>query len=381
MSNGKKLLTGFFALLLLGNLAGLVWAREKPRTVIAYVFARNKFLQAEEIVAERLTHINYAFANIQDGVIVEGFQVDRENYRILNSLKQRHPQLKILVSVGGWTWSGNFSDMALTRASRGKFNESVVAFLQTHHLDGIDIDWEYPGLPGYGNKHRPEDKSNFTALLKELRARLKKEERNAGHPFLITIAAGAGQDFLEHTEMKKAQRYLDLVNLMTYDFYEAGSDPTTGHHACLSTNPADPKKISAESAVQAMLRAGVPPGKLVLGVPFYGHAWGEVEPANHGLFQPGKEVRLATSYRELAANYENKSGFTRYWDQAASAPYLWNEARRIFISYEDPESLQLKCRYVLRKKLGGIMFWEYRGDSNQQLLGTIHNGLNGESRH
>lgn len=268
--------------------------------------------------------------------------------------------------------------MTLIRESRRKFIESSVEFIRNHQLDGIDIDWEYPGLPGYGNPHRPADKQNFTALLRELRVRLNQEGKKLGRHLSISIATGASQDFLDHTEMDKVQRYVDTVNLMTYDFYEAGSDPTTGHHACLYTNPSDPKKVSADSSVKDYLQAHISSKKIVLGVPFYGHAWGEVESLNNGLFQVGKETKIHASYQEIAENYSNKNGYVRYWDSQASAPYLWNEASRTFISYEDTESLGLKCKYVRQHNLKGIMFWEYSGDHRGELLGAINKGLRGD---
>jgi len=90
---------------------------------------------------------------------------DLANLQALTALRESYPHLKVMISVGGWTWSGGFSDMALTKASRKTFIDSAIAFLNQHKLDGIDLDWEYPGLPGAGNTHRPEDKKNFTRLL------------------------------------------------------------------------------------------------------------------------------------------------------------------------------------------------------------------------
>ena len=355
----------------------LLQGREPSKSVIAYLFVKDNLIEPEKIAAEQLTVINYAFANIKDGMITEGFARDRENYQILNTLKRRNPQLKVLVSVGGWTWSGGFSDVALTRESRNKFIQSAIRFVSNHQLDGVDIDWEYPGLPGYGNTHRPEDKQNFTFLLKEMRSQLNHEEKKMGRRLVTSVATGADQNFLDHSEMAKVQRYVDTVNLMTYDFYEGGSDLTTGHHACLFTNPADPKRVSADTSVKAYIQAGVSPKKIVLGAPFYGHAWAEVEPKNHGLFQPGKEARIHAGYAEIVEMYLNKNGFIRYWDASASAPYLWNESSRTFISYDDVESMKLKCSYVKKNRLRGIMFWEYSRDHNNDLLQAINDGLHG----
>jgi chitinase len=287
----------------------------------------------------------------------------------------------VLVSVGGWLWSTNFSDMALTAESRRAFEESVMEFLAQYDLDGLDIDWEYPGLPGAGHPYRAEDKQNFTALLEELRARFDAEAKRTGRRLYLTIAMGAGDDVLAHTEMRKVERYVDTVNLMTYDYYEAGSDATTGHHAPLYADPADPKKASSDETVREYEKAGVPAGKILLGVPFYGRAWGDVPDNNHGLFQPGKTVAgVDAQYSAIVANMLGQ-GFTRYWDDAAKAPYLYSAEKHIFVSYEDPESLRLKCDYVRSRKLGGVMLWEYSGDPDGQLLGTIGGALGvGSSR-
>ena len=345
-----------------------------PNDVIAYVFPQDRTLQPNEIAAEKLTRINYAFANIQNGKILQGFSHDRENFQTLNALKRRNPKLQILISVGGWTWSGGFSDMALTKQSRKVFVDSAIDFLETNNLDGIDVDWEYPGLPGVGNTHRSKDKQNYTALLEDLRKALNREEKKLNRSLIASVATGASSDFLAHTEMSKLQGFVDSVNLMSYDYYESEDDHTTGNHAPLYTNAADPKQVSVDASVQAYLNAGVPADKIVLGVPFYGHAWSDVADSGHGLFQPGKKTKLNADYNQIV-NTHLKNGFTRYWDSTASAPYLYNPANQTFITYDDPESIALKCQYVLTHKLAGIMFWEYSGDADGALLTSIDRGL------
>jgi len=349
--------------------------------VTGYVFTRGTALTPGQVDAKYLTRINYAFANIQGGRMVLGAPADAQNFAQLTALRNVNPRLTVLVSVGGWLWSTNFSDMALTAESRRAFEESVMEFLAQYDLDGLDIDWEYPGLPGAGHPYRAEDKQNFTALLEELRARFDAEAKRTGRRLYLTIAMGAGDDVLAHTEMRKVERYVDTVNLMTYDYYEAGSDATTGHHAPLYADPADPKKASSDETVREYEKAGVPAGKILLGVPFYGRAWGDVPDNNHGLFQPGKTVAgVDAQYSAIVANMLGQ-GFTRYWDDAAKAPYLYSAEKHIFVSYEDPESLRLKCDYVRSRKLGGVMFWEYSGDPDGQLLGTIGGALGvGSSR-
>ena len=349
--------------------------------MIAYVFPQNSVLQPGEIAAQKVTRINYAFANIRDGVIVDGFPTDAANFAALNALKQQNPSLTVLVSVGGWLWSGNFSDAVLTEQSRKKFIDSVVAFIEKYNLDGLDIDWEYPDQIGAGNKFRPEDTQNYTEVLKELRQRFDREEKKLHRRLYLSVAAGSETSFLEHTEMGKVQRYVDTVNLMAYDYYEPDGSAITGHNAPLFTNPDDPKHVSADRSVQEFEQAGVPATKIVLGVPFYGHAWGQVPDVSHGLFQPGKPLPGAyADYRNIIANMlkagakdtpADDGGYVRYWDSSSSVPYLYNAGAKIFVSYDDTESMALKCKFALDHKLGGIMFWDYSADPTGALLNTI----------
>ena len=359
-----------------GMLPMLHAAPAARREIIAYVFPKDRVLAPDEIAARKLTRINYAFANIRNGEIVEGFPHDAENLAVLNHLRHDNPSLKILISVGGWTWSGGFSDAALTVRSRARFIASAVGFIERNHLDGIDLDWEYPGQVGNGNTFRAEDRHNFTLLLAELRQRLDREEQRLHRRLYTSIAAGASAKYIEHTEMDKVQRYLDTVNLMTYDYYVGG--PATGHDAPLFHNTADPKHVSADNSIALFLQAGVPASKLVLGVPFYGRSWGDVSSDNHGLFQPGKAARgVHFSYPDLPGLLEQ--GYVRYWDATSAVPYLYNAQKSIFVTYEDPESLSGKCAYVRKRNLAGVMFWEYFNDTTGILLNTVHACLSPQS--
>lgn len=362
------------ALVLSAVCATATFAQQKP-VVCGYVFLRNTVLQPGQIDAHSMTRINYAFANINGGRMVLGVPEDAQNLAQVTALRRQNPSLTVLISVGGWLWSTNFSDVSLTPQSRSVFIGSVMDFLKLYDLDGLDVDWEYPGLVGSGHPFRNEDGRNFTSLLKELRERFDLETAKTHKRLYLTMAAGASNEFIDHTEMAKVQRYVDTVNLMAYDYYEAGSDAITGHHAPLFQNPADPKKVSADESVKAFEKAGVPAAKILLGVPFYGRMWGEVQNENHGLFQPGKLVPNAYTPYSLIDGSLLTQGFTRYWDGAAAAPYLYSESKHQFVSYEDPESLQRKCKYVVTHKLGGVMFWDYSGDSTGKLLGVIHSAL------
>jgi chitinase len=357
--------------------AALLSASDAARpVVIGYLFPQNAVIDPAEIDATRLTHVNYAFANIRDGEVVEGFASDAENFRVLAGIRRAHPHLRVLVAVGGWTWSGGFSDAALTPESRRRFVASAIGFVRRHDLDGFDVDWEYPGLPGYGNTHRPEDKENFTVLMTDLRAAL--DAASAGRErYLLTFAAGAFADFVAHTELSKVQQVVDYVNLMTYDFRDGSWTPVTGHHANLFANARDPDGRSVDAAVRLFLDAGVPARKLVVGVPFYGRGWSGVKPDGTGLYQPGGplEPRMSLGFDRLAAELVDRNGFTRHWDDDAKSPYLWNASTRTFITYDDPESLRLKARYIRERGLAGAMFWQYYNDRTGTLLRALDEGL------
>ena len=311
--------------------------------------------------------------------MVEGAPADAVNLASLVALKKQNSRLTVLISVGGWLWSGGFSDAAFTPASRAVFIDSVEAFVTRYHLDGLDVDWEYPGMSGAGNTFRPEDRQTYTLLLKELRRRFDTLAGTLHRPLYLTIAAGGSSEFIEHTEMGEVAKYVDTVNLMAYDYYEPESGARTGNHAPLFTDPADPKAVSADQSVQEFERAGVAARKLVLGVPFYGHVWGQVPATNHGLFQPGQPVPNAfASYAAIASTMLGH-GYTRYWDAASSAPYLYNAEKQIFVSYEDAESLAAKCTYVKKQHLKGVMFWDYSGDPSGVLMDAIDAGLKPEN--
>lgn len=346
------------------------------RPVIAgYVFPDGASIQPGQIDARAMTRINYAFANIKDGEVALGYPQDDANLKILSALRQQNPALEILLSVGGWSWSAHFSDAAFTDQSRRVFIESAVGLIRRYQLDGLDIDWEYPDQAGAGNVHRREDTENFTLLLQELRERLDGAEKTLHRRLYLTIAAEASGEYLQKTQMDKVQSYVDAVNLMAYDYYMPGSDRITGNFAPLYESPADPKHVSAAASVQAYEKAGVPAAKIVLGVPFYGRAWRDVEDSNHGLFQRGKGGPDAyISYDQIAKTMLGH-GYNRYWDAASSAPYLYNPEQRVFVSYEDPQSLAAKCRYVLKSKLAGIMFWDYSDDSSGALLRALDRNL------
>ncbi len=347
---------------------------KKELKVIAYVHRLEDNWGEDLEKALQITHINYAFANINDGKVVEANSSDTETFKKLNKLKKVNEHLKILISVGGWGWSGGFSDAVLTSASRQIFANSAIDFMLRHKIDGIDLDWEYPGLNGNDNIHRPEDKENFTEILKLLRKKLDSMSTE-NNSYLLTIATGAFQEYLDHTNMREAHKYLDFINIMTYDFY-GGGDRVTGHHANLEVTGRDNYKPprSARIAVQQHVDAGIPVNKIVLGVPFYGKWWKGTKPSTNGLYKPTTGKTGTYNYNDLVDSLAGNSEFKAHWDNDAKAPYIWRSKDSMFITYENPRSIQLKVDYVKNEQLGGIMFWQFNGD-NGSLLNAIYDNL------
>jgi chitinase len=343
--------------------------RAPKHKVIAYVTGRADF---SRISVQKLTHINYAFGLVN----TNGEAFVRPNtpshLAQLQALKARNPNLKINLSIGGWG-ADHFSDAALTEDSRQKFARSCLSLLKEFALDGIDLDWEYPGQPGPGIKFRPEDKENFTAMLRELRAQLEAlsdaRHRVGSDRYTLTIASAGGKYF-EHTEMDKLHAYLDWINIMTYDFFGQGSGP--GHHAGLHNPTGGTARRTTESDVQDHLHAGIPASKLVVGAAFYAKSWTNVtslNPPTGGKFSHG------FSYAVLSRDILPNKTYERHWDEAAQAAYLWNPETKTFISFEDEKALKAKCDFVKTLHLAGVMFWEYSEDPDEVLLDALSQEL------
>jgi chitinase len=354
----------------------------KAYMVVAYVAGYRDF-DFSTIDVSGITHINYAFGNIRDGeAVFDTTKIDGKNLtpvdiEKLHGLKSKNPELKILVSIGGWSWSGGFSDAALTEDSRLKFARSCAKFVNDYQLDGIDLDWEYPNLVGAGNIHRPEDVQNFTLMLKAVRKQLDvlAEEEGKGKHYLLAIASGAQKAYVDNVEMGEIHKYLDFLNIMTYDFY-SGHDDITGHHSnyLSSANP-ELDKNSVIHAVDMHVKAGFPVEKINLGIPFYGRIWKGVKAEGEDvLFKKAETVGMGIDYINFYQNI-NANGYKRYWDEHASAPYLWNPIEKTFISYEDEESIKLKIQYLKERGLAGVMFWEYSADHEQELLNAVIKNL------
>ena len=327
-----------------------------------------------QVDASKLTHINYAFANIVDGK--PKFELDIDSLKIskLIALKKNNPNIKVLYSIGGWVWSDKFSHVAAYPESRKVFAKSSVVLMKKHGFDGVDLDWEYPGQRGEDNAFRPSDKKNFTLLLAEIRKELDQIGNVDNTHYLLTIATGADQDYIDHTDLGKAHNYLDFINVMCYDYYH-GWHYQTGHHANLLPSAKENfTGNSGQEAIKRHLDAGVPAKKLVMGIPFYGRLWEKVTLENKGLYQAAMSTGIIVPYWDILKRIES-GNYKKGYDDSAKASYLWNTNDSIFISWETPKDIQIKADYIKQNGLGGAMFWEYSLDKNQELLNTLYKNL------
>lgn len=352
---------------------GLV-ANEAPAAyrIVGYVADANPL---PAIDPARVDVLNYAFGTLDEqGHIVLRSPHAAGSLSQLVALRQRNPGLRVVLSVGGWG-AGHFSEAALTDASRDRFADDAARLIERHDLDGLDVDWEYPTLPGGNISHRREDRHNFSLLLETTRERLDAlGKQHGGRHYLLTIASADGE-FVAGIELARVARSLDWFNLMSYDFHNSLT-PTTGHHAGLYPSAIDPPgDRAAAKAVRQYRDAGVPAEKLILGVPFYGRAFTGVDPAHDGLQQKYAKFAGAPSWRELVTSYIGKNGYVRHWDARAQVPYLWNAATRTFVSYEDPQSLRIKADFIRQQGLGGVMYWEQSLDKDGELLEVLDQGL------
>jgi chitinase len=335
-----------------------------------------------DIDATKFTHIIYAFAEIDKGEVTLGDDAaDPQNFAELRELKSRNDRLKILIAVGGWVGSKHFSDAAATEESRKRFADSAVVFLRDYEFDGIDLDWEYPVVGGKDdNVRRPEDRENFTRLLQALRAALNAAGDADGKRYLLTIAAAASEEYVANTELEKIAHTVDWIGLMSYDFAGAWSK-TSGHNAPLFADPASRSPGGARNTVAAavgrQLQSGVPPGKLLLGLPLFGRAWRGCDPRNDGEYQECSGPAKGTwedgvlDYQDIAANYLTNGALVRHFNDAAKVPFLFDASSGQFISYDDAESFRYKVGFLKEKRLAGAMYWEITADREGSLLDLV----------
>jgi chitinase len=386
--------------------------------------------------AGRMTHVNYAFANVApasasdptvvcqiadswadyvrpatvddaiDGV-AESYDesVLHGSFNQLRKLKQAFPNLKVFISLGGFALSGHFSDAALTPESRTALVSSCVDMFIKGNLppvspggpvvaapglfDGIDVDWEWPGNCIAGCPGRPEDKQNFTLLMKEFRRQLDLVGRQQRRHYGLSFFAPAGESNIDNLELRKLRGLVDFITLQGYDLHGSWESTTNFQSALFAPagdpHPADAAKLNINFIVNAYLKRGVPPDKVVVGVPFYGRGWAGVPDVNHGLFQtstgpaPGTFEAGIEDFKALKA-LEVTSG--SFLDPSSKAHFIYSPTTGIFWGYDNEREAQTKGSYIRLRGLGGAMFWELSGDdATGSLVKALRAGMRDHRHH
>ena len=373
--------------------------------------------------AAKLTHLNYAFGNVNaqsrcfeanaagvgdawadyqtrfdaansvDGVADTFNQPLAGNFNQLKELKAKYPNLKVLFSIGGWTWSKFFSDAALP-ANRSAFVASCIDLFIKGNLpliggepqggagsafgvfDGIDLDWEWPGSEGnVGNVIRPEDKTNYAGLIAEFRSQLNAYGSTVGRQYLLTAFLPADPIKIDVGYESSIFNHLDYATVQGYDFYGAWQ-PQTNHQSQLFNPAANPapanQRFSVDGAISKWLSRGAPAGKLVVGLPAYARGWTGVANVNNGLYQNGSAA--PGTFEAGIEDYDvikNRAG-TVFQDSTNGA--VWKYDGSTFWSYDDPALIQTKGGYVKSRGLGGLMMWSLDGDDGT-LVSAMQTGL------
>ena len=377
--------------------------------------AAHKSISVDMIPWDKVTVINHAFFEVGSDFRLastdtfadfdksfphsEGWDAGqlRGHFGEYKYYKSIYPQVKVLVSIGGWTRGQNFHAMASTAAGRATFVQSLIDFLNQYpFIDGFDIDWEYPSVNRVADPNDeydrgcpggPEDKENYTLLLKAIR---EAYDSNGYSDKLLTIAGPGGYDKVANIEPDQFYRYVDWINVMTYDFHGAW-ETTTGHQAGLYANPNDPAesspvdikgKYNTDAAMQTYLNLGVPAEKLNVGTPFYSRGWKGVAGGTNGMYGTATGAAVGTwdNPNSPGGQYpyftlktmENANGYQKFRDDTyAKTPWLYNASTGVLLSYEDPTSLSARCDYINSKGFGGLIIWEISGDTDDFSMTTL----------
>ena len=371
------------------------------------IYAAHDSYYVTSIPFDKVTHINYAFVGINPTdfsvevydpwasleIVYPGESWDtpyKGNLGMLRKMKEQYPGVKVLISVGGWTKSHGFHAAAASETSRQTCANNLVAFMKQYDLDGIDIDWEYPGIDrpadpndpyDKGAPGGPEDMINYTLFLKAIREALDAQGAADGRYYELTAAVGVGYDKIEVTDPAEYSKYLDAVLLMTYDMH-GGFESVIGHQGPLYANPNDThdplvnERYNVDWAVQKFLDLGVPAHKLIVGVPFYSRGWNNVSGGWDVDGDGRPDGMFGTGGGSLAGKWgiggqspyfaikqlENQSGWEKYRDPYSMVPWLYNRSAAELYTFDDATSVSTKMDYILQKNLGGAMFWEFDGD-------------------
>ena len=326
----------------------------------AYVFDREGLVLHDED-AKHIDQLNFSFALVKED------RVNGDHWRNIEAYKayvKKHPHILPVVSVGGWG-AGGFSEAASTVEGRKRFADSTIALMQAHGFLGVDIDWEYPCSSEAEIASSPEDKQNFTLLLRELRERLDALSAADGKPRLLAAAVGASPALVGNIECEAVGRIIDQLNLMTYDIQ---TRYVMSHATALHVSDARYPNC-AHTAVEAYAKAGIPKGKMMVGCACYARLFA----AKDGVPRVFGEASTAgfdtKPYKKLVC----EPGWAHHFDEAAGAAYAVKE--EWFASYDSVRSVSGKGKYVQENGLQGLMYWEYGSDFEGQIIGAMHESL------
>ncbi|MGG7177276.1 glycosyl hydrolase family 18 protein [Clostridium paraputrificum] len=396
----------------------------------AYTKEANDYYTADRMPWDKITHINYAFAHVgKDNKIgisdkVAALQAElpgqtsdfpyKGHFNVLNSYKKKYPNVKTMISIGGWAESSGFYTMCQTPEGRQTFANSVVDFLKEYGFDGADIDYEYPtSVKESGNPidfpvadpMRGRLYNDYLEMMKVLRDTIDEASVRDGKKYLLTAAITASGWVLAGMGRGEYVQYLDYLNLMSYD-YHGSWDGYVAHNSPLYSDPEDPATtgmkynyLSTDWSVK-YFSGLMDPSKIVVGIPYYTRGWEGVKPGKRegGLYGSAWKGKVDDSEGTGAVGIDNiwhdklpdgseepggsnplwhvknlladkNLGYQRFWDDKSKVPYVWNENKKVFLSFEDEQSMGEKMDYIVNNNLGGAMIWEIDGDFSKDSTG------------
>lgn len=351
------LITAFFI-----GIPAISQTTKKPMVIIAYYMGDGNDITNYK--TDQLTHIIYSFLHLKGNKLAVDNVNDSLAITRLVALKKTNPDIKIILSLGGWGGCPSCSEVFNSEIGRLEFSQSVLELFKTYNTDGLDLDWEYPAIQSVpGHQYLPEDRQNFTMLLNTLR-------NTVGPNYELSFAAGGFTEFLKKSvEWDKVMPLVNYVNMMTYDLVN-GYSKQTGHLTSLFSTPEQSE--STDYAIRFLDSTGVPMHKVVIGLAFYARLFSEVEPGNNGLYQKGKFSGYVIS-KDIEEKLNAKEGYQHFWDNIAKASYAYNSSTKTFATFDNMRSVYEKTNYARERNLGGVMFWELRGDKETHgLLDMIY---------
>ncbi len=303
--------------------------------------------------AQSIDQMFYAFALFKNGRLSTAHW---KHFDAFEAYIRKHPHITPILSIGGWGADG-FSKAASTAEGRAAFVADALQIMRERGFLGVDIDWEYPGSSDGGVKSSPHDRENYTLLLRALRGGLDALQAQDGIPRTLCIALSGSPWLIENLECAEIGAIVDQVCLMTYDMQ---TSKLASHHTALYASY--PKALSAAGGVEAYVQAGIPAGKILLGVAFYGHRWRTK--LQEPLYEKAtyKDTLAYTQIKKLI----DKTPAAVFYDEAAQAPYFADG--KVFISYDDIRSITQKRLYVLEQDLLGLFAWQYGSDEAGELV-------------